>query len=66
MIKKLTLAATFAAAALATATSADARNMVCMMKYEEDLAACQGNTQCEIWADIMFNQCLQALADSIE
>ena len=59
MIKKLAVAVTFAASSLIVVPTANASSGVCMMQYQENLAACNGDTTCEMWADIVFTQCLQ-------
>jgi hypothetical protein len=67
MIKKFTIAATVAASAVLGAPAANAGSPgACMAKYEGDLVACGADTACQMWADVMFNQCIQGLNDTID
>lgn len=65
MIKKLVIAVTFAASMTVGGQPASASTFLCMQKYDQDIVECDGNTTCEIAAELTFTRCLQALADGI-
>jgi hypothetical protein len=59
VIKKIVVATTFVASMMVGVPAANASAGLCMAKYQEDLAGCGSNTACEMWADVMFAQCLE-------
>lgn len=67
MIKKLIVATTFAASMLVAVPTANAGSAgACMAKYQSDLEACNLSIPCEMWADVMFAQCMQDLYAGID
>lgn len=60
MIKKLVLAAAFAASVTVGVQPASASPMLCMQKLESDLVACgENNPNCTNAAEAAFVECLQ-------
>lgn len=67
MLKKIAVAATFAASTLIGVPAASAGSPgACMSKYMDDLIECGGVTSCEMWADVVYIQCIQGLHDGID
>lgn len=67
MIKKLAVAAAFAASMMVGVPTASANSpLICMSEYEADLAGCGQNSTCSQYANIKFQQCLEKLAVILE
>nr|WP_314434411.1 hypothetical protein [uncultured Brevundimonas sp.] len=67
MIKKLAIAAAFMASTMIAVPTAQAGSRgACMSKYMDDLIECGGTLSCEMWADITYYQCIQALNAELE
>lgn len=64
MIKKLVIAAAFAASMAVGIEPAEASAFICMQKLADDMKACQGKSgesACQMNAEIQYTLCLQAL-----
>jgi len=61
MIKKLVIAAAFAASLTVGVQPASASAFLCNQQYEEATLACGENQTCQIAAEIQLVECLQAL-----
>ena len=66
MVKKLAVAATFAASMLVGVPTANASPFLCMQKFDEEFAACEGNSRCELGAEAAIVHCMQQNNASID
>ena len=62
MIKKLILAATFAASMTVGVPSASASPFLCMQQYQAALNACGDDEDCQLDANVAYTACMQRLA----
>lgn len=63
MIKKLVIAATFAASLAVGVPSASANNFLCMQLYQQAMADCGDDEQCQLQANLDFLKCLDRLVN---
>ncbi|GEM_PF-1111511 len=61
MIKKLVIAAAFAASLTVGVPSASASNFICMQQYQAALADCGNDELCQLAANRDFLDCLDRL-----